>query len=72
MQTQEVFIAHPTTKDQINALKAVVKAFKIEFEITKENPYKTDFVNMVLESEQEIKKGKGLKVSSKGFDNLWK
>ena len=72
MQTQDVFIAHPTNKDQINALKAVVKAFKIDFEITKENPYSPDFVKTVLESEQEIKKGKGLKVSSKGFDNLWK
>ena len=69
MQTQDIFIAHPTTKDQINALKAVVKAFKIEYEITKENPYNPDFVKMVLDSEQEIKKGKGLKVSSKGFDN---
>ena len=35
-----------------------------------ENPYKTDFVNMVLESEQEIKKRKRLKVSSAEFDNL--
>ncbi len=72
MQSQDVFIAHPTNKDQINALKAVVKAFKIDFEITKENPYNPDFVKTVLDSEQEIKKGKGVKVSSKGFDNLWK
>ena len=72
MATQDIFIAHPTTKDQINALKAVVKAFKIEFEITRENPYNPDFVRMVLQSEQEIKKGKGLKVSSKGFDEFWK
>jgi len=72
MQTQDVFIAHPTTKDQINALKAVVKALKIEFEIAKENPYNPDFVKMVLDAEQEIKKGKGKKLSSKEFDNLWK
>jgi hypothetical protein len=72
MQTQEILIAHPTTKDQINALKAVAKALKIEYEITKENPYNPDFVKMVLESEQEIKKGRGVKVSSKGFDDLWK
>jgi len=31
---------------------------------------KTDFVNIVVESEPEIKKGKGVIVSSKEFDNL--
>ena len=36
MQTGNVFIAHPTTIDQINALKAVVKAFNVKFEIVKE------------------------------------
>ena len=73
MQTENVFIAHPTNTDQINALKALVKALKIKFEVAKcEKPYNPDFVNMVLDAEKEIKKGKGLKVSSKGFDNLWK
>jgi len=36
MQIQSIFIAYPTTTAQINALKAVVKAFKVEFEIKKE------------------------------------
>lgn len=36
MQTQNIFIAHPKTNEQIEALKAIVKAFKIDFEITKE------------------------------------
>ncbi len=39
MQTDNVFIAHPTTIDQLNALKAVVKALKVKFELKKENPY---------------------------------
>ena len=72
MQTPSIFIAHPTNADQINALKAVVKALKIKFEVTSEKPYKPEFVNMVLEAEKEIKDGKGLKLSSKQFDNLWK
>ena len=39
MQTENIFIAHPTTTDQLNALKAVVKALKVKFELRKENPY---------------------------------
>lgn len=73
METENIFIAHPTTTDQINALKAVVKAFKIKFEVTKkEKPYNPEFVDMVMEAEEEIKSGKGLKVTSEGFDDLWK
>ncbi|RNL56472.1 hypothetical protein [Pedobacter jejuensis] len=36
MQTDSIFIAHPTTTDQIEALKAVVKAFNVKFEIKKD------------------------------------
>ncbi|MFC4210353.1 hypothetical protein ACFOWA_04115 [Pedobacter lithocola] len=36
MQTESIFIAHPTTIEQINALKAVVKAFNVKFEIKKD------------------------------------
>ncbi len=39
MQTENIFIAHPTTIDQLNALKAVVKALKVKFELKKETPY---------------------------------
>jgi hypothetical protein len=39
MQTENIFIAHPTTIDQLNALKAVVKALKVKFELKKENHY---------------------------------
>jgi hypothetical protein len=49
-----------------------MRALKIKFEISTEKPYNPEFVNMVLEAEQEIKKGKGLAVTSEGFDDLWK
>jgi hypothetical protein len=39
MQTDNIFIAHPTTTDQLNALKALVKALKVKFELKKETPY---------------------------------
>ena len=65
-------IAYTEDSSQIEAIKAVMKALKIKFEVSKEKPYNTDFVDMVLDAEKEIKNGKGLKVTSKGFDNLWK
>ncbi len=39
MQTNNIFIAHPTTTEQLNALKAVVKALKVKFELRKDDPY---------------------------------
>ena len=39
---------------------------------SKERFYNKDFVNMVLQAESGIKRGKGKKVSSEEFDNLWK
>ena len=73
MNTENIFIAHPTNNEQVNALKAFLKALKIKFEIKNaEEPYNTDFVNMVLDAEKEIKDGKVTKLTSEEFDNLWK
>ena len=73
MQTENIFIAHPANNEQFNTLKAILKALKIKFEITKtEKPYNPEFANMVLDAEKEIKNGKRVKVSSDNFDNLWK
>ena len=57
---------------QIEAIKAILEAMKIKYEISKYSPYKKEFVDMVLAAEEEIKKGKRKKVSSKKYDDLWK
>ena len=72
MQPVNVFIARPVNMEQENVLKVLFKALKIKFEVTKEVPYDADFVNMVLQAEESIKQGKGKKVTSEEFDNLWK
>jgi hypothetical protein len=72
MKAQEIFIAHPETKEQANVLKAIAKALGMKFEFSKENTYSPEFVEIVLEAEKEIKEGKGHKVSSEEFDSLWK
>ena len=69
---QTIITAYTEDASQIEAVKAIMKALKIKFEISTEKPYNPKFVSMVLEAEQEIKQGKGLKVTSEGFDDLWK
>jgi len=72
MNIASTLVVHPVNLEQENVLKAFFKTFKIQFEVTKENPYNEDFVNMVLQAENDIKQGKGKKVTSEEFDNLWK
>jgi len=61
---------------QIEAIKAVFKAFKIKYKISKvsdsENPYNPKFVNMIKEGEKDLKNGKGIKMSLDEHENLCK
>jgi hypothetical protein len=78
MQTQEIFIAHPTNKDQVKALRSVVKAFKVKFEIRKETiieddePTKEAVLKNIKQGLEEVKlmqQGKLKKTSLKDFLN---
>jgi hypothetical protein len=64
----ESLIVHPQNKEQLNALKTFMKAFKISFEEEKTD-YDPEFVAMVLKGDEDLKAGKGVKVD---IDNLWK
>ncbi len=65
--------AYTENSTQIDALKAFLKALNIRFELKKEYPpYDPEFVDAVKEAEQDIERGKGTRVSSDEFDNLWK
>jgi hypothetical protein len=73
MPTQDVFIAHPANKEQVNALKAFVKALKIKFEITTaEKPYDQAFVESILKGDEDFKAGKGKKMTLDELNGLWK
>ncbi len=73
MQTQNVFIAHPANKEQVNALKAFVKVLKIEFEITTaEKPCDQPFVDRILQGDKDFKAGKGKKMTIDELNGLWK
>ena len=70
--SEQTFIVHAVNVEQENALKAFLKTLGIKFEITSKSPYNKEFVDMVLQAEESIKKGNGKKVSSEEFDNIWK
>jgi hypothetical protein len=60
MPTKNIFIARPTTTNQINALKAVVKALNVKFEIKKETsrgsePNKMEILNSLQQGIREMK-----------------
>ncbi len=64
----ETLIVHPENKEQLIALKAFMKAFKISFTEQKKG-YDPEFVAMVEQGDEDLKAGKGVKVD---LDNLWK
>lgn len=57
MDAPYIFIAHPTTTEQVDALKAFVKALKIKFEIADDKTYNPDFVAKIKKSKQQFEKG---------------
>ena len=72
VEKTQTYIVHAVDAEQARVLKTFFKALKIKFEVSGERPYNKDFVDMILQAEDSIKKGKGKKVSSEEFDNLWK
>ena len=70
----DIFIIRPETSEQRSIIKALMKAMKIKFEVSKEekSPYNNNFVEKITRSQQNFKEGKGRVVSSEELDNLWK
>jgi hypothetical protein len=69
-------IAYTEDIAQIEAIKAVIKAFKIEYSIStpKETgtPYNPDFVAMIKQGEDDLKNGKGIKMNLDELEKLCK
>lgn len=67
MKTQDIFIAHPQTNEQVSALSAFMQALKIKFEITREESYNPEFVEKILESREQAKNGKVTRVEKENL-----
>lgn len=63
---------YPDDVLQIDALKAMMKAFKIKFEISKSKPYNPEFVEKIKQGDVDFTKGKGKAISLDQLDSLWK
>ncbi len=72
MKTPDIIIAHPSSADKFEALKAFMQALKIKFEVTKDKPYHPEFVADILQGDKDIQAGKGKKITLNELDNLWK
>lgn len=71
MKTSDIIIAHPSSDDKFEALKAFMKALKIKFEITTtEKPYNKEFVVKIQKSKQEIEDGKVTRVKNKDLQKF--
>jgi len=70
MKTQDIFIVHPKTSEQVSALKAFMQALKIKFEVSKEETYNPEFVAKIEESKKQYENGDFISIEKKGIKNF--
>ena len=70
MKTENIIIVHPQTDDQVNVIKAFMKALKIKFEISKESTYNTDFVAKIEKSKKEFENDDFTRVEKNDLKNF--
>ena len=58
-------------KKDLPLLKALAKRLNCEIEV-QDKPYNPEFVKEILDAQQSIKDGKGIKMSNEDLNNLWK
>jgi hypothetical protein len=59
-------------KKDFPLLKKLAKSLGFEIVEKIEKPYNPEFVKEILEAEQSIKDGKGVKMTMEEIDKLWK
>ena len=69
MKTDNLMIFHPSSKEEIEALKAFANALKIKFEITNEKGYNKEFIEKIKRSKKQHLEGKNVVVKTR---DLWK
>lgn len=70
METPNTFIVHPKTTEQESALKAFMKALKIDFEVSKDYSYNPEFVAKVEESKKQYESGEFISIQKKDIKNF--
>ena len=70
MKMQDIFIARPKSQEQINALKAFMKALKIKFDITESEVYDPEFISKIEQSKEQYHNGEYVSVNEKDLKNF--
>ncbi len=68
----ETLIVKPNSKEQLTALKAIMKVLKVDF-ISEKNagkPYNPEFAAKMKQSEEDIKAGRTTKIEPADIWNL--
>jgi len=67
----ETLIVLPKDKEQLAALKAIMKALKVDYKTEKgEKTYNKDFVNKMKQSEDDLKAGRTTQITPADIWNL--
>jgi hypothetical protein len=61
------FTAYTEDASQIEAVKAIMKALKIKFKVSKQIAYNPEFVAKIEKSEKDIQEGKTTRVKKEDF-----
>ncbi|WP_281227427.1 DUF2683 family protein [Flavobacterium aquiphilum] len=59
-------------KKDFPVLKSLAKSLGFEIIQEKEKPYNPEFVKEILEAREELRQGKGIKMTIEDIDKLWK
>ena len=69
----EAITARPKNKKQVALIESFFNDLKAPFEKTKDkSPYNPEFVQKILQGDNDLKEGKGRKVTIEELNNLWK
>jgi len=67
----EIVLKNVKKKD-FRLIKELAKSLGFEIETKEESPYNPEFVKEILQAREEIKQGKGIKMTLEEIDKLWK
>jgi hypothetical protein len=64
------FTIHTDDKEHLNALKAMLKALKVKFEVSEDKPFNPEFVAKMNQSIKQVKEGKTTKLNMEDLDSF--
>jgi hypothetical protein len=59
-------------KKDLAIFQSLAKSLGFEIDKKEDKPYNPEFVNEILEAREELKQGKGIKITLEEIDKLWK